>query len=72
MINHIATTFFIWRNWRFSGKMEEHYSEGGSFETTMGNTQYEVAINFRQEGMRMQEKALRAVKECISCTSEDE
>jgi len=53
-------------------KIEENYSEGGSFETTIGNTQYEVVINFKQEGMSMQEKALRAVKECISSTSEDE
>ena len=45
--------------------IEENYSEGGSFETTIGKTKYEVVINFKQEGMSMQEKALRAVKEDI-------
>ncbi len=48
--------------------MEERdikYSDGGSFEATIGNTSYEVVMNFRDEGMSMQEKALRAVKEDI-------
>lgn len=52
-------------------KMDEEYNAGGTFETTIGNTQYEVVINFKQEGMSMQEKALRAVKERISSTSEE-
>lgn len=38
---------------------------GGSFEITIGNTNYEVVMNFSDEGMSMQEKALRAVKEDI-------
>ena len=42
---------------------EEKYNAGGSFETTIGRTQYEVVMNFKEEGMSMQEKALRAVKE---------
>ena len=42
---------------------EEKYSAGGTFETTIGRTQYEVVMNFKEEGMSMQEKALRAVKE---------
>lgn len=45
---------------------EEKYSAGGSFETTIGRTQYEVVMNFKEEGMSMQEKALRAVKESVS------
>ena len=43
--------------------VEEKYSEGGSFETTIGKTKYEVVLNFKEEGMSMQEKALRVVKE---------
>ena len=39
---------------------ETKYNAGGSFETTIGNTNYEVVMNFRDEGMSMQEKALRA------------
>ncbi|MCR5799617.1 MAG: hypothetical protein K6G69_06025 [Lachnospiraceae bacterium] len=42
------------------------YNAGGSFETTIGRTQYEVVMNFKEEGMSIQEKALRAVKEGIS------
>lgn len=53
----------------FEGRsMEEReakYNAGGSFETTIGNTNYEIVMNFRDEGMSMQEKALRAVKEDI-------
>ena len=45
---------------------EQKYNTGGSFETTIGKTQYEVVMNFKEEGMSMQEKALRAVKEGIS------
>lgn len=52
--------------------IEENYSEGGSFETTIGNTQYEVVINFKQEGLSLQEKAIRAVKESIHGDSEEE
>ena len=44
------------------------YSAGGSFEPQIGNTNYEVMMNFKEEGMSMQEKALRVVKEG---TSED-
>ena len=29
------------------------YNDGGSFETTIGNTNYEVVMNFRDEGMSM-------------------
>ena len=42
---------------------EKTYSVGGSFETTIGKTQYEVVMNFKDKGMSMQEKALRIVKE---------
>jgi hypothetical protein len=42
---------------------EKNYSTGGSFETTIGKTKYEVVMNFKEEGMSMQEKALRVVKE---------
>ncbi|MBP3197190.1 MAG: hypothetical protein J6N21_09340 [Butyrivibrio sp.] len=42
---------------------EKNYSAGGSFETTIGKTKYEVVMNFKDEGMSMQEKALRVVKE---------
>jgi len=42
---------------------ENTYSAGGSFETTIGKTKYEVVMNFKDEGMSMQEKALRVVKE---------
>jgi hypothetical protein len=42
---------------------ENTYSAGGSFETTIGKTKYEVVTNFKDEGMSMQEKALRVVKE---------
>lgn len=50
-------------------KNEETYCEGGSFETTIGKTKCEVVMNFKNEGMTMQEKALRDVKEG---NSEDE
>ncbi|MBR1643647.1 MAG: hypothetical protein IJ683_15155 [Butyrivibrio sp.] len=42
---------------------EQKYNAGGSFETTIGKTQYEVVMNFKDEGMSMQEKTLRVVKE---------
>ena len=42
---------------------EQKYNAGGSFETIIGKTQYEVVMNFKEEGMSMQEKALRVVKE---------
>ena len=45
---------------------EKNYSAGGSFETTIGKTKYEVVMNFKDEGMSMQEKALRVVKEGAS------
>ena len=45
--------------------IEENYSEGGSFETTIGNTQYEVVINFKQEGLSMQEKAITLCLQCM-------
>ena len=48
---------------------EQKYNAGGSFETTIGKTRYEVVMNFKDEGMTMQEKALRVVKEG---NSEDE
>ena len=41
---------------------EEKYSAGGSFETTIGRTKYEVVVNFKEEGMSMQEKALKIIK----------
>lgn len=41
---------------------EEKYNAGGSFETTIGRTQCEVVMNFKEEGMRMQEKALKILK----------
>ena len=72
MIKHIAATFFVQIIGGFMENIEENYSEGGSFETTIGNTQYEVVINFKQEGLSMQEKALRAVKESIQGDSEEE
>lgn len=42
---------------------DKNYNAGGSFETTIGKTKYEVVMNFKEEGMSMQEKALRVVKE---------
>lgn len=42
---------------------DKNYNAGGSFETTIGKTKYEVMMNFKEEGMSMQEKALRVVKE---------
>lgn len=44
------------------GNIDEEYQDGGSFETTIGNTKYEVVMNFKQNGMSMQDKALKAVK----------
>ena len=41
---------------------EQKYNAGGSFETTIGKTQYEVVMNFKEEGMSMQEKALIIIK----------
>ena len=32
---------------------ETKYNAGGSFETTIGNTNYEIVMNFRDEGMSM-------------------
>ena len=41
---------------------EQKYNAGGSFETTIGKTQYEVVMNFKEEGMSMQEKVLKIIK----------
>lgn len=41
---------------------EQKYNAGGYFETTIGKTQYEVVMNFKEEGMSMQEKALKIIK----------
>ena len=41
---------------------EEKYNAGGSVDTTIGRTQYEVVMNFKEEGMSMQEKALKILK----------
>ena len=41
---------------------EEKYNAGGSFETSIGKTRYEVVMNFKEEGMSMQEKALKILK----------
>jgi len=43
-------------------RTEQKYNAGGSFETTIGKTQYEVIMNFNEEGMSMQEKALKTIK----------
>ena len=45
---------------------EKKYCPGGSFETTIGKTQYEIEVNFKTEGMTMQEKALRVIKEDVT------
>ena len=72
MNSHYNSERAVYRQWfvavllREGRSMEERetkYNAGGSFETTIGNTNYEVVMNFRDEGMSMQEKALRAVKE---------
>ena len=44
---------------------EEKYSAGGSFETTIGRTQYEVVMNFKEEDIErvIKEEARRAVHE---------
>lgn len=42
---------------------EQKYNVGGSFETAIGKTQYEVVMNFKDEGKNMLEKALKVVKE---------
>ena len=60
----VIVPFFSER--RIMENTEQKYNAGGSFETTIGKTQYEVVMNFKEEGMSMQEKALRAVKEGIS------
>lgn len=44
---------------------EEKYNDGGNFKATIGRTQYEVVIKFKEEGMSMQEKALRVVRESV-------
>ena len=41
---------------------EQNYKAGGFFVTTIGNTQYEVFINFKSEGSSMQKKAIRVAK----------
>ena len=41
---------------------EQKYNAGGSFETTIGKTQYEVVMNFKEDGMSMQEKVLKIIK----------
>ncbi len=46
--------------------MDKNYSDGGKFETTVGKTKYEVVMKFRNEGMSMRERALRAVKAGVS------
>ncbi len=53
---------FLFRERRTMENNEEKYSAGGSFETTIGRTQYEVVMNFKEEGMSMQEKALKIIK----------
>ena len=45
---------------------KEKYNFGGKFETVIGKTNYEVIVKFKNEGMTMQDKALRAVKESIN------
>ena len=57
----VIVPFFSER--RIMENTEQKYNAGGSFETTIGKTQYEVVMNFKDEGMSMQEKALRVVKE---------
>lgn len=42
---------------------KENYSEGGSFEAIIGNTSYEVVMNFKSEGMSLQDKTIRVVRE---------
>ena len=44
---------------------EDKYYDGGSFETTIGRTRYEVVMKFREDGLSMQEKALRVVRESV-------
>ena len=44
---------------------EEKYYDGGIFETTIGRTGYEVVMKFREDGLSMQEKALRVVRESV-------
>ena len=63
MIAGSVTVLFLSPERRFMETAEEKYSEGGTFETTIGKTKYEVVLNFKEEGMSMQEKALRVVKE---------
>lgn len=41
---------------------EKQYNAGGSFKTTIGKTNYEVILKFKEEGMSLQEKTLRAIK----------
>lgn len=42
---------------------KETYREGGSFEAVIGNTSYEVVMSFKSEGMSLQDKTIRVVRE---------
>ena len=42
---------------------KETYREGGSFEAVIGNTSYEVVLSFKSEGMSLQDKTIRVVRE---------
>ena len=53
-------------------QVDRKYSDGGKFETTIGKTKYEVVMKFRNEGMSMRERALRAVKAGISDAQKEE
>ena len=44
---------------------EDKYNDGGRFEAIIGRTKYEVVMKFREDGLSMQEKALRVVRECV-------
>ena len=56
-----STAFFVGKNMD-----KEKYSFGGRFKTTIGKTNYEVVVKFRNEGMTMQDRALRAVNESVN------
>ena len=56
----VIVPFFSER--RIMENTEQKYNAGGSFETTIGKTQYEVVMNFKEDGMSMQEKALIIIK----------
>jgi hypothetical protein len=44
---------------------EDKYNDGGRFEAIIGRTKYEVVMKFREDGLSMQEKALRVVRESV-------